>query len=238
MDEATSLLTALFEAVPNVMFCLKDADGRYVVVNQAFAERVGCRSPADLVGRLPRDVFPLDLARSYEMQDAAVLAGKGPLRNELELILRADGSVGWYVTTKVATTADGEVTGLVSLSFDLDVPGEGAGPLAGLAAAVDEARRRFAERLRVADLAAVAEMSVAQLERRMRRVFGMSVKQFVLRLRLEEAVRLLSSTELPVAEVAARCGYYDQAALTRQFKRVVGMTPGEYRATATVSRRA
>lgn len=234
MDDATRILAELFDGVPNVMFCRKDRDGRYVVVNQAFAERVGRRFPSEVAGRRPRDVFPAELAQSYEQQDAAVLAGAGPLRNALEMTLRPDGSVGWYVTTKVATTDEGEVNGLVSISVDLHASAEVTGPLSGVAAAVDVARRRFAEPLRVKELADIAGMSVAQLERQMRRVFGVSVKQFVLRARVEEAVRLLVTTDVPLAEIATRCGYYDQAAFTRQFKRVVAMTPGEYREAARV----
>ena len=37
---------------------------------------------------------------------------------------------------------------------------------------------------------------------------------------------LLATTELSLSDVADRCGYYDQSALTRQFRRVVGVSPG------------
>jgi transcriptional regulator GlxA family with amidase domain len=39
---------------------------------------------------------------------------------------------------------------------------------------------------------------------------------------------------LPIALVAAEAGFYDQAHLTRHFKRIVGLTPGRY---ATEARR-
>jgi transcriptional regulator GlxA family with amidase domain len=56
-----------------------------------------------------------------------------------------------------------------------------------------------------------------------------SAKQYVLRVRLDEATRLLGTTDLPIAEIATRCGFYDQAALTRRFSRAVGMSPRRYR---------
>ena len=50
-----------------------------------------------------------------------------------------------------------------------------------------------------------------------------------MRFRLEEGLRLLTTTELPMADVANRCGYYDQSAFGRQFKRTVGVSPAAYR---------
>jgi AraC-like DNA-binding protein len=51
----------------------------------------------------------------------------------------------------------------------------------------------------------------------------------VLRLRLEHALAELDTTDDPIAEIAQRCGYYDQSAFTRHFTKVVGMSPGAYR---------
>lgn len=230
VDLPQQTVVDLFEGLPHVMFCLKDRRGRYTAVNQAFVERTRCRSAEGVLGKTAADVFPAELAESYSRQDEALLDGGPPLRNELELILRRDGSVGWYLTTKVPVTdQSGQVTGITAVSVDLAASAADVGAVPALAAVVEAVRERSAETIRVVDLAEVAGMSVPQLERNMRRVFGLSAKQFALRARLEVALRLLASEDVPLAAIAARCGYYDQAAFTRQFKRVVGMTPGEYR---------
>jgi transcriptional regulator GlxA family with amidase domain len=44
---------------------------------------------------------------------------------------------------------------------------------------------------------------------------------------------MLTTTDRSVADVAAACGYFDQAQMTRQFRDHVGTTPAAYRATAT-----
>jgi PAS domain S-box-containing protein len=226
----------LFDGVPNAMFCVKDREGRYTAVNQAFVERTSCRSISEVLGRTAHEVFPPDLAASYLAQDEALLAGGPALKNQLELILRADGSVGWYLTTKVGVVdAGGNLNGIASVSVDLGAPAATPTPVPALAAVAEAVRRRCTENLRVAELADIAGMTVAQLERNMKRVFGLSAKQFVLRTRLELALHLLSVEKMSLADVAARCGYYDQAAFTRQFKRVVGLTPGDYRARARAS---
>jgi AraC-like DNA-binding protein len=184
----------------------------------------------DVVGRTASDLFPAELAARYEAQDRVVIESGRMLTNELELITRPDRSVGWFLTSKSRWLDDSGVpAGVVSVSVDLKTPVDAAAPHARLAAAVELARRRFADSIEVADLAAAAEMSVAQLERTARRVLGLSPKQLVMRFRLEEGLRLLTTTELPMAEVAHRCGYYDQSAFSRHFRKVVGSPPAAYR---------
>ena len=40
---------------------------------------------------------------------------------------------------------------------------------------------------------------------------------------------MLDTTDLPLSEIAARCGFYDQSHLTHVFRQKRGVTPGEYR---------
>ena len=87
------------------------------------------------------------------------------------------------------------------------------------------------EPLRVADLAEAAGCSEAQLERRMKKVFGLTATQYVLRVRVERATEMLTGTDDPIAMIAAACGFYDQAGLTRQFARLAGETPARFRAS-------
>ena len=228
MHPLVSALDEVFSGVPHVMFCVKAPDGRYLAINQAFAERAG-RAPDGVLGRTAADLFPGDLAASYAQQDARLLASGEPIRNELEMILRPDGSRGWYVTSKTLLRDATSTIGIVAVSYDLQTAADADRGHAGLQAAVDLVRRRYAEPLRVADLAAAAELSVPRLERTMRRAIGMSPKQLLVRTRLDEALRRLEDTDLPIATIAGTCGFYDQSQFTRQFRRTVGMTPGAYR---------
>ena len=128
----------------------------------------------------------------------------------------------------------GDVTGIVAVSYDLRI-GVGTAEhqekgVKGLQAAIELARRRYAEPLKVADLADAAGLSATQLERALRKAVGMSPKQLLIRTRLDEAMRRLDDTDLPLATIAGECGFYDQSAFTRQFQRAVGLTPGAYRA--------
>jgi len=77
-------------------------------------------------------------------------------------------------------------------------------------------------------LAEVAGLSMYRLARRFRAEVGMPPYAYQLQLRVAEAKRLLAAGR-SISRTALECGFYDQAHLTQQFKRYVGVTPGAYR---------
>lgn len=226
-------LLGLFETLINVIFCAKDRSGAYVAVNSAFVRRTGRTSMAEVIGTTAADHFLPELAERYEEQDSQVFETGEPLYDELELIRRTDGRHGWYLTTKLPVRGDGgAVAGLVSVSRDLVAPPDDNIGLENLREVVHHVQAHHGEPIRVAELAAIAGCSEAQLERRMKRVFGVTATQHILRVRVEAATRLLTETELPIAQVAASCGFYDQPDFTRRFARLTGTTPAQFRAHA------
>jgi len=230
LDPSLVAVTDVLATTPGVMFCIKATDGTYLMANLAFAERAGLEGPGDVVGRIAAELFPPELARRYEKQDAEVLATGRMLTNELELITRPDLTSGWFLTSKSRWLgSDGRPAGLVNLSVDLRAPDDAAAPHERLAAAVDLARQRFADKITVGQMAEAAAMSVPQLERSFRRVLGLTPKQLIMRFRVEEALRLLETTDRPLSQIAPLCGYYDQSAFTRHFRRVVGFGPAGWR---------
>ncbi len=89
--------------------------------------------------------------------------------------------------------------------------------------------RRFAEALILDELAADVGLSGRRLAALFREAYGTTVHARLREVRLQHAVSLLKSTSLPIAEVAARSGYYDQSALTRHIKALLGKTPAVLR---------
>lgn len=229
-SRALAVFIDLVEGMPQVMAAAKDGQGRYLYVNRGFADRVGRRS-RDVVGRTIADFFAGELAASYVAQDEQVLRTGKSLQGHLELIVRADGRLGWYLTSKTRLLDDDdEVLGIAVMSVDLQSQMDSAH--SGLARALDEVRRDVSRPWRVSEIASVAGLSSTQLERLCRRTLGMSPRGVLQRLRVEEAVRLLSTTSMTAGEIAAACGFYDQSSFTRQFRSVLGLTPGAYRRSA------
>ena len=232
--DPVDLLLDLFRAVPHVMVCVKDADGVYVGVNRAFVRRTRRRHARDVLGRRAHDLFPADLAASYEAQDRALFATGQSVRNQLELIADADhpGDGRWYLTTKVRQGRGGHHDGrgpvVVVTSVDAQL-GDRADAATGLRAAIELVHDRWDQPLRVDELAQAADMSTDRLERAMRRALATSPKQYILRIRAERAAVLLATTRRPIAQISAECGYYDQSQMTRQFRTHIGVTPKSYR---------
>lgn len=81
----------------------------------------------------------------------------------------------------------------------------------------------------VAALAREAGVHRVHLARAFREHLGMPVTERARALRLASAQRLLLTTDLPLAEVAARTGWADQSHLTRAIRRAFGTTPAALR---------
>jgi len=69
-----------------------------------------------------------------------------------------------------------------------------------------------------------------------KRRFGMGLRQYRRRVRLERCRRALWQSDEPVMHVAARCGFFDAATFCHSFKDFFGMTPSEYRASVVSKR--
>ena len=228
-DDPTRLLLDVFASIPQVMVCVKAADGRYVGANVAFVRRAGRRHAREVLGKRAGDLFSTTLAASYEAQDRALASGQRSVRNQLEVIADEHGDSRWYLTTKVMARSVEHGDVVVAVSVDAGL-GDGASEeAAGLRAAIELAHANVPSGLRVGELARAAGMSTDRLERAMRRVLGESPKQYVLRLRAEHAAMLLVTTDRSLSQIAAECGYYDQAQFSRQFRAHIGTTPGDYR---------
>lgn len=83
-------------------------------------------------------------------------------------------------------------------------------------------------KIQLSELAAACGLSIGHFSRAFRQTVGMPPYRWLLLRRIEVAKALLKS-DLPLAELALRCGFSDQSHLNRVFKRAVGQTPGAWR---------
>lgn len=90
---------------------------------------------------------------------------------------------------------------------------------------------RYAERLRVEDLARAAGWSVPHLHDRFKSVYGVSPRQMILSRRLRSAREQLVGTGRSIKEIAAATGFTHSSAFCSAFRRSVGKTPKAYRDT-------
>jgi AraC family transcriptional regulator len=98
-----------------------------------------------------------------------------------------------------------------------------------LATVQEMMQARLSEPIPLADLAATAALSVSQFSRQFKASTGETPHRFLMRLRLDQACRLLRGSTVPIAEVAARCGFSHQEHLTRVLRAQLATTPAAVR---------
>jgi AraC family transcriptional activator FtrA len=98
-----------------------------------------------------------------------------------------------------------------------------------VAASMEWALGRLAERIGVDELARHAHLSPRQFSRRFRNATGASPGAWLLRQRLDASLPLLESSDEPVERVAARVGFPTPAAFRRHFARAYGVPPSAWR---------
>lgn len=81
------------------------------------------------------------------------------------------------------------------------------------------------------EMATHFSMSVSTLRRRMQDATGVSPKSYIQAIQMQRACNLLDSG-LQIADVAMQCGFTEPGSFTRTFKRVLGLTPSQYRTRA------
>jgi PAS domain S-box-containing protein len=223
-------LEALYDAVPDTVFFIKDDQGRYTVANQTLATRLGLSRKTALAGKTVREVFPGLLGERYATQDEAVLSTGQAISGVLELHIYPSGEEGWCLTWKMPVTDErGRIVGLAGMSRDLPAWSVLKPENRKLARVIEHIHRHLAEPMRLPDLAELAGLSAYQLDARVRQLFGVSTAQFIIRTRIARACQFLQRGSVAVSAIALACGYSDQAAFTRQFRQSTGLTPLQYR---------
>lgn len=93
----------------------------------------------------------------------------------------------------------------------------------------DYVRAHYADAITVEELAAIAMQSRFHFIRSFKAAFGATPYQYVLRLRIEEAKRLLRATDRSVTDIGFGLGFASASAFHRAFAKAVGVSPEQYR---------
>ncbi len=229
---SSGFVEQLFDRIPDVVFFVKDLEGRYRVVNTTLVERCGAGTKTELIGRTATEVFPAPLGERYLEQDRVVVRSAAAITQKLELHLYPEpprGLVSDRQDPAAWTTRPGGRSRRNLPRPAARRPGDGDG-LDDLGRAMEIIRRPSTSiPTGVDEIAAQVGLSAYQLNRRFKDLLGITVRQLLTKTRVDVASRLLRTTALPIGDVAQQSGYCDQSAFTRQFRRTTGLTPRQYR---------
>ena len=123
------------------------------------------------------------------------------------------------------------ITGLARLWISkrdtLDLTPETPDPILGIPAYIEQ---HISESLRVEDMARRCNLSYPWFAKRFRELFGISCKQYIEHIRTQAVEQYLLYSDLELAELSDSTGYTDCSHMIKDFRRMTGMTPGQYRA--------
>ncbi|MFC4995365.1 AraC family transcriptional regulator [Rubritalea tangerina] len=219
----------LFQAMPDVMFWLKNVDGEFIFFNDAFR----CEKQVEeVLGKTDADLIPSELARVYMEDDRHVMETGEPQWNKVELVVTANGGVEWRATSKVplknrenVVVGTAGISRRVGMDEGLPVPSQQR----DMATIVGAIYKNVDKEIKVIDVAEAAGVSVSSLERLFKANMNTTPKQFIIQAKISTACERLIGTNMSVKEVGASVGYSDHANFTRGFRKVMQMSPTDYR---------
>jgi AraC family transcriptional regulator len=107
---------------------------------------------------------------------------------------------------------------------------EGGLPQRQLSQVLDYINDHLDHDIKLADLAALLNMSQFHFSHLFKQAIGTSPYQYLLQQRIERAKQLLKQSDQPIMEIAFQCGFNNHSHLSQQFRRFTGMTPKAFRA--------
>jgi AraC-like DNA-binding protein len=237
-DRGALLIDArMVEQVADLMhdtaFFIKDAAGRYVVVNQSLVDRHGLKDKSQMIGRRPCEICLGDYGLIPTEQDAQVLRTGRPIIERLELFWRKPHLPVWGLTSKLPLQGeDGRVAGLIGFSKDLASPLSREEIPPTLAQVLRHLETAYDQPVSPSSLARMAGMTPARFARTIKRVYDITPMQLITKTRITAGCRLLRETDASIARIALDCGFSDHSAFTRAFRAVIGLTPTQFRTIA------
>ncbi len=198
-----------------------DMDGIRVAIEQ-LPERWGRQAVPDAILRVMiRHLLGELLRQAQQREPAGAIDSASWLRHLLGA--QADDPAGWSLDTLkrlCLRTAEQFVT----------KPGRAKGTAASI---ISEAKQymqeHYREKMQLQELAQRFNLNAVYFGQQFKRELGCSFNDYVHRLRIEEAQKLLRRTDMKVAEIAAWLGYHDSDYFTNKYKALTGELPSVYK---------
>jgi AraC family transcriptional regulator len=191
-----------------------------------------------LVARVAAEAFEVDLARvSVPSLDGLHLPQLRAAMLAVNDELMANGAGGGRLAAEsLANLLAVHLLRHLSAPRRAERGRDGGLPQGRLRAVVEHIEEHLDGCPSLAQLAAVVGLNPYHFARQFKAATGLPPHQYVILRRVERARQLLQvGKDLSLAEVALRAGFCDQSQFSHHFKRIVGVTPGQFRTPARIA---
>lgn len=138
---------------------------------------------------------------------------KSMLNSDITLAAQAEIITHWIIRSIMGETLD-----MRAVSSDYSV-----------ARAQHYMERHYMEKITVSDLAALGYVSSSSFNRRFKKEVGVTPIEYLIEIRIKRAKTLLRRKDIPITEIAMRCGFGSSTHFSSCFQSRVGAAPSEYR---------
>ena len=182
-----------------------------------------------MIGKNDYDFFDRNMADQYLAEDKKVLAGE-KFVNQRWMVPDKNGVITWCISHKhPLTDKEGNIKGIFCTFRDLRMAGFEAKPFFDLSEVVEYIHAHYSENITTDDLAKVVGLSTSQLNRKFKETLSDSPISYLLKIRIEKATERLLKTDDSITEISFTCGFNNQTYFNRQFKKINGLSPRDYR---------
>jgi AraC family transcriptional regulator len=189
------------------------------------------------IGTTHRDRFQNSCGRFLTITPSASIGQMLDARVPVSLVIHEPGSIAAAARIRQMLDEDCGLASELVESCCLDLAGTISGPFetearhapSWLVEARQIMRDRHTDEITIREVADTLGIHCVHLARAFRRYFHVSPSEYVSRCRIWRAQELLTTSRLPLAEVALEVGFSDQSHFTCAFRRETAMTPAAYR---------
>jgi AraC-like DNA-binding protein len=220
--------SVLFADLSDTYYFAKNRAGQFVWGNRLLQEKHALAKVEDIIGKSDHDFFRRDIADRIRADDVQVMENGVAVKNKLEVLGGHNGALTWLFTTKAPLRdRHGKVVGVEGFSRDAQRSQDVIAPFHAFKDCIEYLQAHLTEDISVDHLARLSCMSLSTFERKFKLHFSLTPKQYMLRMKVYEACRLLPGAQ-SIARVALETGFGGQSYFTKTFRSVVGITPKQY----------
>ena len=222
-------LIEIFDYMPDTHFWIKDLNGNYLWVNEKNLRHYNASDISEIQGKNDYSFCSRYLAEMYMKGDQEVIKGKNII-NKLEPVRQKDWSIKWHLTTKrPLKNNEGKIIGTYGIACELKDGQHSSLFNEELRPVIDFIRSNIHTKISIEHLSDMACLSVSAFERKFKKNFSATPREFIKQIRLHLVCQELIKTKKGISEIALDCGFYDHSFMTSVFKSSLGMTPSQFR---------